>query len=566
MEASRPTGQERRRRYATWLASIALLAGAITGWGCKGSGDASEITGDVNCLPLDPIPSRIWRLSVQQYSNSVRDLLGLATAPDLGTLGGQSTYAFFADETLTVDPQLAYNINRTLQQVLAGVSIPDLTACGASESPSDCAQRFAQSFGVRAFRRPVDASEVQALMTVYGVGSQQDFNTGISLMIQALLQSPSFIFRSEVGAKPNSTGVAQLSPYEVATQLAYTFFDSTPDQPLLDAAANGSLGTAGGVSTQIDRLLQLPAVQSNIDRITLNWFNVNQLYAKQKDISLLGPLNPTNDNLATLTTNLQNELITGTNLFVDDLYWHGSGKVVDLLTSTTMFVNQDLATLYGLPFTGSSPDDYVSVDASAQGRAGMLTQPGLIWALSDVASTSIVHRGIGIHDNVICADPIVFPSNILNDPNIVAALAARPTEIEKSDYRLNENPVCHGCHSNIDPYGRVLEGFDPVGNTRTIADGLPVDSSADFSNAPPLSGTLNGPVELAQAIISDHQFQQCAAQQLSSYAIGRQIHLNATCEIQIVRKQFEGSDGKIATLFRDIATAPFVRARSGGAQ
>ncbi len=82
-----------------------------------------------------------------------------------------------------------------------------------------------------------------------------------------------------------------------------------------------------------------------------------------------------------------------------------------------------------------------------------------------------------------------FPRGLINSPDIVAALAARPTEIEKSDYRLNGNPVCLGCHGNIDPYGRVLEGFDPVGNTRTIADGIAVDQVADFSRAAPLSGT-----------------------------------------------------------------------------
>jgi hypothetical protein len=194
----------------------------------------------------------------------------------------------------------------------------------------------------------------------------------------------------------------------------------------------------------------------------------------------------------------------------------------------------------------------------------MLTQPGALWAVSDVASTSIVHRGIGIHDNVVCADPIPFPAGLINSPDIVAALAARPTEIEKSDYRLKENPVCLGCHGNIDPYGRVLEGFDPVGNTRTIADGLPVDPVADFSGAAPLSGMLNGPVQLAQAIIADHQFTECATQMISSYALGRMIHVNATCELQAMRKEFDASDGKISTLFRYVMTAGFAHTRTGG--
>jgi len=543
----------------------AIFSAALAG--CHGGiSDPGETMGDVGCTPLDPVPSRIWRLSVDQYTNSVRDLLGLDSAPNLGTLGGQSTYAFFADDSLSVDPQLAYNMNTMLGQTLAGISIPNLVACQAGEAEADCAKRFAQSFGQRAFRRPVDASEVDRLMTVYGVGRQQDFNTGVSLMVQALLQSPSFIFRSELvtNVDPN-TGMGTLDGYAVATQLAYTFLNSTPDQPLLDAAANGSLNSQAGVARQVDRLLQLPATRANIDGITLGWFNVRQLYAKQKDISLLAPLAPTSATVGGLITTIQNDLISSATMFVDDLFWNANGKVIDLLTSDKLFVNQRLATLFGLPFDGASPEDFVGVSAASQNRAGMLTQPGVLWAVSDVASTSIVHRGIGIHDNVICGDPIPFPAGLISDPAIAAALAARPTEIEKSDYRLNENPVCTGCHGNIDPYGRVLEGFDPVGNVRTMADGLPVDSSADFSRAAPLSGTLNGPVELAQAIIKDKQFIGCAAQMISSYTIGRQIHLNATCEVQAVRKRFEGGDGSISSLFRDVAIANFARARQGGA-
>lgn len=541
--------------------SVISFGACVTG--C--TGDDEQLTQEeLNCTPIDPIPRRLWRLSVQQYSNSVRDLLGLAAAPELGTLGGQSTFAFFADETLTVDPQLAYNVNTVVRQTLAGVSMPALAACQTGEADSDCAHRFAQRFGLRAFRRPLDASEVDGLMNVFGVGRQESFDVGISLMVQALLQSPSFLFRSELGTSSDSS--TALDPYEVATQLSYTFLNSTPDQTLLDAAANGGLNSPSGISQQIDRLLQTPLARQNIDRITLDWFNVRQLYAKQKDKSLLAPLNPTDDSLAALTTSLQGDLITSTELFVDDLYWHGSGKVVDLLTSDKLFVNQRLATLFGLPFSGASPDDFVGVSAASQGRAGMLTQPGLLWAVSDVASTSIVHRGIGVHDNVVCADPIIFPAGLINSPDIVAELAARPTEIMKSDYRLFENPVCTGCHGNIDPYGRVLEGFDPVGNVRTIADDLPVDQTADFSGAPPLSGVLNGPIELAQQLLATRQFTECAAQMISSYTIGRMIHHNATCEIQAARRQFERSDGKISSLFRAVATAAFVRARTGGAQ
>src|SRR5215471_18415235 len=137
MSAFRSTGPARSR--AAWLAWM-LFAVALAG--CKN--DVTEVMGDKGCQPLDPVPTRIWRLSVQQYSNSIRDLLGLPAAPDLGTMGGQSTYAFFADETLTVDPQLAFNVNTTVRQILDGMDASQLAACMPGEGQDVCAQRFAQ--------------------------------------------------------------------------------------------------------------------------------------------------------------------------------------------------------------------------------------------------------------------------------------------------------------------------------------------------------------------------------------------------------------------------------------
>jgi len=173
-----------------WLAGV-LLAGAVAA-GCHGGGGNSPppVTGDDGCTPLDAIPRRIWRLSVNQYGNSVRDLLGLSASPDLGTLGGQSTYAFFADETLTVDPQLAFNVSETLRQVLTTGDMRQLAACKTGESDTACATRFASSFGQRAFRRPMNGTETTALMKVFTAGQPESFETGISLMVQALLQSP----------------------------------------------------------------------------------------------------------------------------------------------------------------------------------------------------------------------------------------------------------------------------------------------------------------------------------------------------------------------------------------
>jgi hypothetical protein len=530
--------------------------------GCKGNVDDPGSTQGGECSAIAPTPPRIWRLSTQQYSNSVRDLLGLQAGPSLDTTGGTSQYAFFSDDTATVDPQLAYQINMTVRQALSdnAAQIPALAACQNGEAQDACAARFAKSFGTRAFRRQLGDDEVTALMTVYAQGAMQDFNTGISLMIQALLQSPSFVFRTELGNPGDDP--TTLTPYEVATQLSYTFVDSTPDQPLLDAAASNKLGTAQGIGQQVDRLLATDAGKQNITRIVVDWFNAQQLYAKTKDPMLLADLGDAAQN----QKQIQDDFYNSVEAFVDDALWNRGGKVNDLLTSQKLFVNQRLATLFGLPFTGSDPESFVGVDAPpSDGRAGMLTQPAVLWALSDVSNTSIVKRGITIHNDVICADPLPPPNGILNDPNVQAALAMLPTEIDKVNYRKS-NQLCASCHTQIDPYGLVLEAFDPIGRARTMADGLPVENSADFSNSPPLNGQISGAADFSKAIIADKQFSECAAQKVASYVLGRMIRVNATCEVQQVRQKTERGDGKLTTMFRQVATAGFTQVRSGGAQ
>ena len=172
--------------------------------------------------------------------------------------------------------------------------IPQLAACHDGEDPAACATRFAQSFGARAFRRPLGDDEVAALMGPFNEGAATDFDTGIGLMIEALLQSPSFIFRTELGP-PDAVGsdaATTLTPYETASQLSFLFRDSIPDQPLLQAAADGTLATDKGISQQVDRSLKLPEVQGNLNRIVGEWFNIRQVFSTIKADTYFAALPP----------------------------------------------------------------------------------------------------------------------------------------------------------------------------------------------------------------------------------------------------------------------------------
>jgi hypothetical protein len=295
--------------------------------------------------------------------------------------------------------------------------------------------------------------------------------------------------------------------------------------------------------------------------VVVNWFNVGQLVDKaNKDTTLLAALAPADQD----QTVLVGDLLTSAQRFVTDVLFTSGGKVTDLVTSPKVFVNQRLATLYGLPFTGASNGFSAATFPATQTRAGILTQPAFLWAASDPAANSIVKRGKFIHDDVVCQDPLPPPID-LTTPTALAVIAMGDSEITKSDARMSPTVVCSACHSQMDPYSRVLQNFGPVGNYRTLDEvGRPVVASVTFKIGPLAPMTIDGAPGLAQALDATKVLAGCAVQKMSSYAIGDMIRVYNTCELETLRADFDQSDGSISSLLSRVAMAPFVRARSGG--
>jgi hypothetical protein len=566
--------------------------GGTTGTaGSSGPGTAGSGTGGAGgtgaaCTSLAPITRRLWRLSVEQWGNAVRDLLSLPSAPVLTSRGGEADYAFFSDVTLQVDADMQFAMYQAADAAataLTTAQINTLAPCTGTTATAQtaCAMSFVQSFAPKAYRRPVDASEVTALMTVYNTAAMQDYPTGIRMLVEAMLISPSFVYRTELGPSTltaDSTGKypdTTLTPYEIAAQLAFMFTGSIPDAALTAAAADGSLATTDGLTTQIDRLLTLPAAQANITGIMIDWFNVRQMFDKTKDTSLLAALSTADQDQMGLT----NDLYTSTQQLFTNILWNGSGKIDELLTTQQFFVNTRLATLYpGLTFSGAQPTSnttFVSATwPSSQTRSGIVTLPSYLWAQSDPSLTSIVKRGKAIHDDVLCQDPLPPPVDLTTpaamnviackSPDGTTALSTCDSEVLKSDARLMYQP-CTACHSQMDPYARVLQNFGPIGNYRTVDEaGRAINPSVTFVPTSPLAPQMvSGAPAFVQALLTSGVFDGCAAQKLTSYAIGAMIRTYNVCDVNAIRSQ---TDGTVTSLFRTVAQASFLRARAGGMQ
>src|SRR5262249_49666051 len=131
-----------------------------------------------------------------------------------------------------------------------------------------CTAQFIQTLGKRAYRRPLSADEVDRYTALFAVArSTGDFASGVSLVIRAMLQSPYFLYRVELGAagaQPEPDGAVPLSQYEVASRLSYFIWDSMPDDRLLAAADANQLGDPKRVAELVRQMLTDPKARDGL--------------------------------------------------------------------------------------------------------------------------------------------------------------------------------------------------------------------------------------------------------------------------------------------------------------
>jgi len=75
-----------------------------------------------------------------------------------------------------------------------------------------CRTRFVREFGIKAFRRPLEAEEQKRYETL--MSREPDFVKGAQLVVEAMLQSSNFLFRFD------ETSEAKWKPYATASRLS----------------------------------------------------------------------------------------------------------------------------------------------------------------------------------------------------------------------------------------------------------------------------------------------------------------------------------------------------------
>ena len=384
--------------------------------------------------------------------------------------------------------------------VLAGL-VPDLAAADA--------RGFVSSFGLRAFRRPLVDAEVERYVQLFDGAAavfpqHEAFTAGVRLVIQGMLQSPFFLYRTELSDAVAGGGMP-LDGYEVAARLSYLFWNSMPDDELFAAAKAGELNDADGVRIQASRMFDDPRTGAQLRRFHYQAFSIAEYADLDKSTELfpdwrreIGPM-------------MQEETLR----FLDSVV-QSDGGITDVLTSTKAFVNADLARIYGV--AGTFADDYQEVELDPATRAGLLTRAGFLARNATLEEPDPIHRGVFINLNVICR-PIAAPPNI---PDVLERMGN--TNRERVDSVTGEGTCGEGCHhAVINPLGFAFESFDAVGAYRTTDNGFPINSADTYVFPDGRTLSYGNAVELSKQLAEAPEVHACYTSQLLEFMLGRDL-------------------------------------------
>ena len=546
----------RRLRGFGALVALAFATGACTSDGGKPAGGAagSSAGGGSGGEPGGVGPNgvctpgtapRIWRLSDEQYANVVKDLLPGAAPPAVTTPGRAAGEFVNMAERLPVTGAFASSL-RTSVKAVAGAAVadlPTLLACQAGATEAACAEAFIDRFAPRAFRRPLGAIERQGLVALYGSGAATSQVDGIRLVLEAVLQSPSFLYRTELGTSRTPGTATPLTPYELATALSFLVIDSIPDAPLWAAAQDGSLAQKAVLTQHTQRLLATPRAHENVARIFLKWLGLGA--------GVVTELNTTA--FPEYDEQLRTSMLEESTRFLRSLLDQG-GTLNDLVTSRKTFVDSRLAALYGVPYTGSG--DFVEATLPEE-RAGILTQAGVL--VSKSRGHAIVIRGKFVRRDLFCQNVPSPPPSI----NIQMFSGGNLTEREQATARTSD-PVCGACHKMMDPIGISFQKFDAMARYKPQnPDGSAVDSAGSLDDTD-VDGAIDSPAQLAVKLGQSNEARLCLSKEMVTYALGRELGTADECEQQRVAAEVQAAGGHLTDLIAAIAAGPTFGVRTGG--
>jgi hypothetical protein len=410
--------------------------------------------------------------------------------------------------------------------------------------PDDaCAALFFDRVGPLLYRRPLPTADMKQAVTLAGLSATAlgNFYSGLAMSLAGMLESPQFLFRREVTEPdPDRPGAYRLDAYSRASQLSFFLWNSGPDLKLMADAQGGKLDTESGMTSEVDRMLRSPRMESGLRAFFSDMLQFDLFDTLAKDAQIYPKW----------TAKVAEDAQEQTLRTIVDLVLTQHGDYRDLFTTGNTFLSPLLGSLYGVPVApgaaGLQPHRYPAGDR----HSGIHTQASFVALHSHEGLSSPTLRGKALRELLLCQPVPAPPGNV----NFAAAQDTHNPDFKTMRERLTahrKDPSCAGCHKLMDPMGLALENFDSDAGFRTAENGRAIDTSGELDGM-----EFNDPVGLGRALHDNPATGACLVRRVYSYATGRAPTRRDMPWVRHLEKSFAEDGYRPPELMRQIAISP----------
>jgi hypothetical protein len=510
----------------------------------------------------------VRRLTHSEYDQTVRDLLGVrfqaaSSFPKEDFVNGFKNQP----ESQGVSPLQAEAYSKAAERLARAAfrgGDPHGLIPRRPESPTDAvsADAFVRRFGLKAFRRPLTDDEVRrySRMFLEEAARRSDFHAGASMAIEAMLQSPHFLFRVERG--PGSPD----AQHETATRLSYLLWGTTPGEELLRQAGAGELATAGQVEATARRMLDDPRARGALEEFLGQWMRFDRVLEATRDRRRFREFN----------AELAAAMVEETRRLFNHLVWDDQ-DFMEFFTADYTFVNTDLARLYGLP---APAEEFAKVRYPADsGRSGVLGHGSFLVLTSKPAETSPTARGLFVRNRFLGQEVPPPPAGV-NTVLPAVTEDAPMTNRQRLEVHLNSES-CASCHRLLDPIGLAFEQYNAIGvfqkkmvlqfpgarggearGRRSTTKEVDLDTSGYIQGVE--GSAFSTPRELGRLLAESNTCQRAIVKQFFRYAFGRQEAVNDQPVIDALLTKFRDSGFRFRELIVALVTSDLFLQKGSG--
>jgi len=403
----------------------------------------------------------------------------------------------------------------------------------------DVLNRFAR----RAFRRPVEREEIERYLVFNKIAKDEGGNVEIAIhhALEAMLASPSFLFREEPGIGETKSGRKLISEHALATRLSYFLWSTMPDDELFKLASDGQLRK--NLDREIRRMIASEKSAAFTQNFAGQWLQLRNLSSAFPNYKLFQSFY---DNKLAGLMKQETEMLFE-NVLKENL------PVTTLLTADYTFINEALANHYGIP--GVTGKEFQKVSLANTPRRGLFGQGSFLTLTSYPTRTSPVLRGLYVLENILDTPAPPPPPNV---PQLTAPEGKQNhgLSLRQQMEKHRDDPACASCHALMDPIGFGMENFDAIGRWRDQENDIPIDPAGKL-----ITGQSFATAQDLMKILSkdnEKQFHHAVTTKLLTYALGRGVDWYDRPAVDAIVLKAQKDQGRFIDLIKAVIdSVPF---------